>query len=62
MSILLHAMHRKGSSGITSTKNTAMSLLERVVSGPGIEHLYWFLVERGKHKKVNRRRNSQASD
>ncbi len=25
--------------------------IERVVSGPGLEHLYWFLVERGKHKK-----------
>jgi glucokinase len=25
--------------------------VERVVSGPGIEHLYWFLVETGKHKK-----------
>jgi glucokinase len=25
--------------------------IERVVSGPGIEHLYWFLVEKGKHKK-----------
>lgn len=24
--------------------------IERVVSGPGLEHLYWFLVERGKHK------------
>jgi glucokinase len=25
---------------------------ERVVSGPGLEHLYWFLVEKGKHKKI----------
>ncbi len=25
--------------------------VERVVSGPGLEHLYWFLVERGKHAK-----------
>jgi len=26
--------------------------IERVISGPGLEHLYWFLVESGKHKKV----------
>jgi glucokinase len=26
--------------------------LERVISGPGIEHLYWFLVEKGKHKNI----------
>lgn len=26
--------------------------LERVVSGPGLEHLYWFLVEKGKAKSL----------
>ncbi len=26
--------------------------VERVVSGPGLEHLYWFLVEKGKYKKM----------
>jgi glucokinase len=26
--------------------------LERIISGSGLEHLYWFLVESGKHKKV----------
>jgi glucokinase len=26
--------------------------VERVVSGPGLEHLYWFLVETGKHKNI----------
>lgn len=26
--------------------------LERVVSGPGLEHLYWFLVEKEKHSTV----------
>jgi glucokinase len=26
--------------------------LERVISGPGLEHLYWFLIESGKHRKV----------
>ncbi len=26
--------------------------LERIISGPGLEHLYWFLVEKGKHKKI----------
>ncbi len=25
--------------------------IERVISGPGIEHMYWFLVEKGKHKQ-----------
>jgi glucokinase len=25
--------------------------IERVVSGPGLEHLYWFLVEKGKQKE-----------
>lgn len=26
--------------------------LERVVSGQGLEHLYWFLIEKGKHETV----------
>jgi glucokinase len=26
--------------------------IERVISGPGLEHLYWFLIEKGKHRKV----------
>jgi glucokinase len=26
--------------------------LERIISGPGLEHLYWFLVEKGKYKKI----------
>lgn len=26
--------------------------IERVISGSGLEHLYWFLVEKGRHKQI----------
>lgn len=32
------------------TKKYGHVSIERVLSGPGLEHIFWFLVEKGKHK------------